>query len=157
MFDKLLSPSKTAIVTETVNAGPVNREDYLALAARAGFTGAAEAMSENGDIQRAAAFRAFLAEAGHGMYSGKAVIRYMNHITPPDCSWHWVTMRSYRKPIPVPVLMAMATIREAYPEVLFEITDIYYRPKGDPFLRCSIDGGSDWIIIERWDEPSFRG
>lgn len=61
---------------------------------------------------------------------------------------------TYRKPIPIPVLMRMAEIREQFSECRFWVTDIVKVDKPDPFLMVTL--GSERFIIERWNEPSFR-
>ncbi len=67
-------------------------------------------------------------------------------------------------PIPLPVLETMNSLKTEYPQAAFFITDpmttdevkrqIYIEE--DPFLGVTIDGGPLYII-ERWDEPAFRG
>lgn len=162
----LFPPRKTPLdVEEEPSTEAVNEVEYRALSRKAGFDGAEIALERQcRDQQRAAdirALRRFLAENGIAVYSESRVIRYMESITPSGHRWYWYRVGQehhgiglYKKPIPAPVLMTMAKIREAFPEVRFEVTDIEELPKGDPFLRAGQHG--TWFIIERWDEPGFR-
>lgn len=143
----------------------LNEEEYLELARKAGFDGATKAIALKKSEAAIYLFRAFLAENGITVYQEDAVNRYMNSITPFEMRWGWLGLDSsasarlsmvYEKPIPLAVLMTMAKIREAFPDAVFQVADIYYLPKGDPFLRVALSGTSEWFIIERWDEPGFR-
>jgi hypothetical protein len=63
----------------------------------------------------------------------------------------------YAKPIPMPVLLTMKRIEEKFPQATFWISDEAKRlpiPK-DPFLMVRFGGLA--LIVERWDEPRFRG
>ena len=129
--------------------------EYIDLARKAGFSGVSLLISNSEMEKRSTAFKTFLSENGITVYPELAVNRYMKAITPENYSWHWKNVHSYDKPIPDAVLMVMAKIRETFPQASFEVTDIYILPKGDPFLRVSIDN-YNWFIIERWSEPKFR-
>lgn len=65
----------------------------------------------------------------------------------------------YSKPVPYPVLCSVKTISGAFPssELVFLVAALDTRP--DPFLGCRFKSDPDrtMIVIERWDEPSFRG
>ena len=63
----------------------------------------------------------------------------------------------YGKPIPLPVLLTIDTIQQAFPSAEFFVSDDTTREErvSDPFLLVHLDGQN--YIIERWDEPSFRG
>lgn len=65
----------------------------------------------------------------------------------------------YSKPVPYPVLCTVKTISDAFPghELIFLVAAIDTHP--DPFLGCRFRNDPDRtvIVIERWDEPSFRG
>ncbi len=65
--------------------------------------------------------------------------------------------RTYEKPVPYPVLLTVQKIEKEFGEqVYFFVTDIRKVPLGDPFLAIVISG-IEVMVIERWDEPSFRG
>lgn len=138
----------------------IDEAAYLELSQRAGFDGAEVVMRRRAQERDRTAFRRFLSENGICVYDADTVWNYMNSITPNGFGWMWVSTRRvengywYVKPIPTPVLMTMAKIRERYPEARFDVTDIQRMPKGDPFLRVDIHG--ETLIIERWDEPGFR-
>lgn len=63
----------------------------------------------------------------------------------------------YSKPVPMPVLLTVQRIVEKFPEAKFYVSDkanVQIEPR-DPFLLVvHLD---QQYIIERWDEPSFRG
>lgn len=63
--------------------------------------------------------------------------------------------RVYAKPIPLPVLMTVKKIQDAFPEAQFHASDYAVR-KPDPFLAVMIPGWFELFVIERWDEPGFR-
>src|SRR5439155_8158280 len=133
---------------------PCNEVEYLKLAERAGFVGARIAIDRAKQTIRINAFRRFLSENGITVYSERSVERYMNSITPNDSRWEWVSVGSYTKAIPEAVLMTMAKIRDAYPQAVFDVTEITWHPRViDPFLRVALNRGPDypWFIIERWD------
>ena len=69
-----------------------------------------------------------------------------------------IRAKLYAKPIPLPVLRTVETIALKFPSAQFYVSDDHHRRLNvvkDPFLmvRCA---GKDYII-ERWDEPGFRG
>lgn len=62
----------------------------------------------------------------------------------------------YERAIPFPVLATIDRIQQRIPEAMFLISDIVSATDPDPFLavtmpRCPL------YVIERWDEPGFRG
>lgn len=62
--------------------------------------------------------------------------------------------RTYRGAVPLPVLLTVQTIQQAFPEAHFYVSETA-KVNGDPFLMvASRDGGC--YIVERWDEPGFR-
>lgn len=162
----LFPPKKQAITQDKpIGLADIDQVEYLALAKKAGFERGEYAIQSANDDHaehtKVSALRNFLAENGICVYQERAVDRYMNSITPRDHEWNWTWVNSshhhqarYVKPIPVAVLLTMIKIREAFPNVLFQITDITRMVKGDPFLRVGFNG--TWFIIERWDEPGFR-
>lgn len=149
------------LVPEPVSAVDVEQEidenEYRKLAQRAGFFGVEQVLKQRAAVAKSHALRNFLAENGICVYPEDQVWRYMNSVTPSDQIWRWTWLGDYYKPIPEAVLMTMAKIQEAFPnDLVFEVTDIYAMPKGDPFLRVRISGTAESFIIERWDEPKFR-
>lgn len=172
---------------------------YLELARSAGLTGVVSEVEKSieREVQavnvynKSAALRLFLSENGITVYEAGTVERYMGRITPAGHRWHWVvaTMGAaveyptingmkapmYSKPIPDAVILTIQKIRDAFPTSVFQVTDISQIPKGDPFLRVSLEEAGSWsgwstgfgdinmqfdpqesFIIERWDEPGFR-
>jgi hypothetical protein len=62
----------------------------------------------------------------------------------------------YGKPIPYPVLLTVKAIRDEFPTAKFFVSDEMHAERiPDPFLMVEI--GGERFIVERWDEPSFRG
>jgi hypothetical protein len=80
-----------------------------------------------------------------------------------NLGYHWnmgydPTLVPYLKPIPLPVLLTAERIEERLPgEVSFFVSDIVSYP--DPFLGVQLKADRDKTIfvVERWDEPGFRG
>jgi hypothetical protein len=91
-------------------------------------------------------------------------------------AWRWVGLRKsdvvevspysnalvgvlpYSKPIPFPVLLTAEKLIDKFgTRVCLEVSDIYTVPKADPFLSVRATGSPKRFIIERWDEPGFRG
>lgn len=73
-----------------------------------------------------------------------------------------MTMATYNEPIPYPVLDTMSKVidrvKETAPqqlqnELFFVVASLNKYP--DPFLGVGL--GDEFFVIERWDEPSFRG
>lgn len=163
---KWFPPQKQALTVESdtiPGADDVQDSEYRELARQAGWDGVEHALAQKTITDRTTQLRRFLAENGICVYDARAVNRYMKSITPAGKMWSWYDVKRseyverayYTKPLPAAVLMTMATIREAFPNIWFQVTDIHDLPKGDPFLRCFLPGG-DAFIIERWDEPGFR-
>ena len=64
----------------------------------------------------------------------------------------------YAKPVPLPVLLTVERITERFPEALFFVSDQYSAPPiPDPFLCVVYGEDPEPVVIERWDEPKFRG
>ena len=64
----------------------------------------------------------------------------------------------YAKPVPLPVLLTVERISDKFPEALFFVSDEYSAPPmPDPFLAVVYGEDSSPVIVERWDEPGFRG
>lgn len=63
----------------------------------------------------------------------------------------------YAKPVPLPVLLTIEAIQQRVPDALFFVSDEARRmpERVDPFLMVLVAG--ERYIVERWDEPSFRG
>jgi hypothetical protein len=62
--------------------------------------------------------------------------------------------RDYSLAIPLPVLLTMKKVADAFPAVHFYISNPR-TPSGDPFLLATTRDTAGFII-ERWDEPRFR-
>jgi hypothetical protein len=62
----------------------------------------------------------------------------------------------YRQPVPLPVLLSVDKIVEKFPDLYFYVAD-KVEPSDfvDPFLAVT-GAGLEFIVIERWNEPSFR-
>ena len=72
--------------------------------------------------------------------------------------YSWLPTQSnqvYNKPIPPEVLPTIESILRCYPEALFYVSDI--RDFRDPFLAVTVQGADKLHVIERWEEPRFRG
>ncbi len=153
----LLGPPKKQTIDIGDEPEAFSEAEYMELAKKAGFHRAIVAIDKEKVRTVTRKLRRFLAANGITVYNDNRVNTYMNSITPTNHRWRWNEVNgsgNYSEPIPQAVLMTMAKIREAFPSVLFEITEIYDVPKGDPFLRCGI--GEEKFIIERWNEPGFR-
>lgn len=88
--------------------------------------------------------------------------RRMNPMAIQEWDWRrngWIVARGrvYTKPVPLPVLNTISVIRTAVPQIKFFISDELRPDYGDPFLMVKIPGSETCHVIERWDEPSFRG
>jgi len=167
----LFPPKKEALAKIKPASGQLSREDrdeYLQWAKKAGFDCAELAIDIASRASTSDQLRNFLSENGICVYDRQRVRRYMDSITPSGSEWIWapiayrdpiapwdIPTAAYRKAIPMPVLMTIAKIREAFPEAEFFVTDIRRLPKGDPFLSVRMPG-EELFIIERWDEPGFR-
>jgi hypothetical protein len=54
------------------------------------------------------------------------------------------------------VLLTIKAIRDAAPSAHFYVSDEFTKERiPDPFLLVEVAG--EQFVIERWDEPSFRG
>lgn len=66
---------------------------------------------------------------------------------------------NYDKPIPYPVLLTAQRIKQVAPSAVFyasdEIREADMPAVRDPFLGVRI--GGEFFIVEKWDEPEFRG
>lgn len=63
----------------------------------------------------------------------------------------------YGKPVPLPVLLTVERILDKFPDAHFYVSDEYTAPPiADPFLAVVYGEDSDPVVIERWDEPTFR-
>ena len=61
----------------------------------------------------------------------------------------------YNKPIPPEIFPTIERILSRDSEALFYVSDI--RDFQDPFLAVTVKGADKLHVIERWDEPRFRG
>lgn len=70
-----------------------------------------------------------------------------------------VGVEPYNKPVPLPVLLTVQRLLAAEPSAKFYVSDLlqeHEQPANrDPFLMVVV--GGEAFIVERWDEPSFRG
>lgn len=166
LITKRLQPEKAPLLP--LPAEEFDVEAYRALADKVGFTGVRAALLRAQSTKRSGELRAFLIENSIEVYTELAVYKYMTRITPGGHEWGWVPLNErarqnatrmtdhYTKPIPTPVLLTMERIIDAFADAKFQVTDISRIERPDPFLRVSVDGET-WFIIERWDEPAFRG
>jgi hypothetical protein len=150
--------------------------EYKALAAKLGVQSRAMSKLE---------MREFLAEECVSAYDVHKVMEYMNGLverekkSSGDGSLHWVwkplrqrdsaTIKGhwtlagipfseevYPHEVPYPVLLTVKKLTDKFGDrVCFHVSD-YKSSRPDPFLMASIDTYSAFVI-ERWDEPSFRG
>jgi|SRR5579859_1297306 len=161
-------PTATAVL-----APDIDREfmtEYQALAKKIGYH------CPEADRELAAAdLVEFLHTEGITAYDLRAVTDYMDAVVlrmneggwGPH-AWGWFPLRNvdcsrafspppYSKRIPMPVLLTIEKLVDKFgASVRLEVSDIYTVPKADPFLAVSVPGGERYVI-ERWDEPGFRG
>jgi len=71
-----------------------------------------------------------------------------------EICWH---VEPYDKPVPYPVLLTVENILDVFPRANFFVSDEVRDADriSDPFLMTVI--GKLQFIVERWDEPKFRG
>lgn len=78
---------------------------------------------------------------------------------PPASDWCLDGAANYDKPIPYPVLLTAQRIKQVAPSAVFyasdEIREADMPAVRDPFLGVRI--GGEFFIVEKWDEPEFRG
>ena len=174
-------PQRGDLVPVSLGEDRAFLERYRALAQKIGYH-CAEVESKLDEAELVE----YLHEQGIAPYDYKAVCFYMHEVVQQlnhsaqnrrmpsvwgdwaggvEHEWRWSPLRKcdgekselYTKPIPEPVLMTVAGLVERFGErVVLEISDLYTMPKPDPFLAVSVRGGERYVI-ERWDEPSFRG
>lgn len=121
----------------------------------------------------------YLAANFIGVYDPEAVVAYMHALCHLESykqgrpvGWVWKPLRdgdtklaidhierstgTYKHPIPKPVLETVRTIiKHLGDRVAFVVTD-YEATNPDPFLAVTAPG-LPLYVIERWDEPGFRG
>lgn len=117
----------------------------------------------------------------HHSYRWDEVYAYMNELAKRESSkhgkkisWLWRPLRNqdilganwavgnikisqevYKRIVPAPVLMTVEKLVTEFGDaVKFYVSD-YDLPQPDPFLAAAIY--HEWEVIERWDEPGFRG
>lgn len=150
--------------------------DYRVLAAKLGIRNAA---LDNAN------FREFLAEEGIMVYPMGKVDEYLRARAAADSrndgltgtvTWCWRPLRGrdasamsggsgangrispivYAHPVPYPVLLTVDKIQSRFgDQVQFFVSDYEVR-RPDPFLMVTGEG-LERYVVERWDEPSFRG
>ena len=69
-------------------------------------------------------------------------------------SWQKTELSQYDQPIPEFVLDKAVRIKEALPEVQFNVQHLS-DPKADPFLIAIL--GKEVYYVDAWDEPRFEG
>ena len=63
----------------------------------------------------------------------------------------------YQYAVPLPVLLCVQQIEKAVPKICFVVSDaVTPHDKTDPFLGITAAGMNDILVVERWNEPSFR-
>lgn len=151
-------------------------DDYIDAARRVGVINAA---TKRGMILR------ICAEMGLRVYPLGAVEKFMDaqfgHAKKgSDPTWGWrplreadrdklisnrddgmpngcIAKRLYHGAVPLPVLLTVERIAEAVPDVHFYVTDkVNATAEEDPFLAVTA-AGMNMLIVERWDEPNFKG
>lgn len=95
-----------------------------------------------------------------GWFQLTAKTRIMNiaRVTPTDYHALFGTSSNglYTEPVPLPVLLAAERIADNFHDAQFFVAAQQKHP--DPFLGvCLLSEPRGFYIIERWDEPSFRG
>jgi hypothetical protein len=150
-------------------------EQYIALADSIGFTPTASSLEK---------LKMVLSGEGIEVYNYTAVSKYLDSKHPCEersdfGGWSWVPLRGddmnknfmgsnwqnraidntrvYQEAVPLPVLMTVKKILDRVPEAVFFVSSQRrQRPHGDPFLMVAVPG-SQGYVVERWDEPGFRG
>ncbi len=173
-------PSPVEPTTALLDAPDTSQREFLTgyqrLAAKIGYHCVeAERVLAEGDLIE------WLHEQAMPVYDYEAVKQYLDatvaemNAGPADGvhhRWGWMPLRQcdtktnmgggrqevYIKPIPYPVLCTIEKLVDQFGErVNLLVSDIYTVPKADPFLAVSVPGSQRLFVIERWDEPKFRG
>ncbi len=159
-FKNLPAPGKYAVaVAETVD------QEYIALAKELGISN---------DAMLKTQLEQFLAEEHIDVYLMQAVHAYMDDLVAKEqkqgLTWGWRPLRpfdksdnipyrlsgTYAKPVPYPVLLTVKRITDVFGKALSFFVSDYEVVKPDPFLMVTAQGLPQYVI-ERWDEPKFRG
>lgn len=167
-------PAKEPTSTTTIGTAEAIDAEYAALVAELGIHSGAV------DLET---FKALVPRAGLRIYHDEEVRQYLHgkyNVPVGDLSrevlWGWRPLRevdrtpgrmvgfngkiqrsapAYTKPIPLPVLLTVKTVRDACPSAKFFVSDEMQAERiPDPFLLVEI--GGQQFVIERWDEPAFR-
>lgn len=90
----------------------------------------------------------------------QAKAAFLPSAPPPATSNQFIsTGRSYTKPVPIPVLLRAKDLATAFPSAQFfisdEISEADMPAIRDPFLAVFV--GDELFIVDKWDEPGFRG
>lgn len=169
-------PAKEPTSTSSLGAAEDIDAEYAALVAELGVNSAAV------DLET---FKALVPRAGLRIYNRPEVQEYLHckYSVPVGnvtgyVHWGWRPLRAvdrgvgkatrsengvvqrgaeiYAKPIPFPVLLTVKAVRDACPSAQFFVSDEMQAEKiPDPFLLVVVAG--EEFVIERWDEPGFRG
>lgn len=170
------APAKEPSSTSDIAPGEVIDAEYAALVAELGVSSAAA------DLEN---FKALVPRAGLRVYHRAEVQEYLHckYSVPVGnvsalVHWGWRPLRAidrgvgratstnngdvqrgaeiYAKPIPYPVLLTVKAVRDACPSAKFFVSDEMQAERiPDPFLLVEV--GGEQFVIERWDEPAFRG
>lgn len=167
-------PAKEPTSTTTIGDAEAIDAEYAALVAELGIHSGAV------DLET---FKALVPRAGLRVYNDEEVRQYLHgkyNVPVGDLSrevlWGWRPLReidrtpgtmigfngriqrsapAYTKPIPLPVLLTVKTVRDACPSAKFFVSDEMQAERiPDPFLLVEI--AEHQFVIERWDEPAFR-
>lgn len=167
-------PAKEPTSTTTIGEAEAIDAEYAALVADLGIHSGAV------DLET---FKSLVPRAGLRIYHDEEVRQYLHgkyNVPVGDLSpavlWGWRPLReidrtpgtmigfngriqrsapAYTKPIPLPVLLTVKTVRDACPSAKFFVSDEMQAERiPDPFLLVEI--AEHQFVIERWDEPAFR-
>lgn len=114
-----------------------------------------------------------IADLGLHVYPMDKVCAYLNQKF-EKTGWVWVPLRKqdiivdrsfndtnqriYTKAIPFPVIQSIEKLTTAHPKLCFFVSDERQKSdEKDPFLLVTMKNSSHYWVVERWDEPSFRG
>ncbi len=174
MFGLLTKKIKTGIVPqlpEAVDGFEDIREEYNRVARKVGaqvrVSGKDHALrnSLRGLVipvyDRAKVEKYMDARGTWGWYALNANFVYKENIrrvTPINYATRYGAMvrEAYPRQIPLPVLLTVEKIMDQHPTAEFYVAALHDFP--DPFLGVRLPEEPDeFFIVERWDEPSFRG
>lgn len=169
LYDGVVSESAESILRKT--AVP---EDYDALAKKIGIVARIgsrvdllQGLTDEGiSVLSLASVEAYLDKKGSWKWFPLRIVdqQHYGYVLPRATatkypfSYGYLKAHPYSKPIPYPVLLTVEKLVARFgSEIQFYVAAIDDYP--DPFLGCMLKGGgiAPLVVIERWDEPSFRG